>query len=364
MSNDNAQSRNEANELTKIGQLEIPEIDLKILSTKMSKRLWISPAEFVKLTSALMLANWALNITQKWQKHLPAPPRRGPKPIYQDQSILVMALIQVAWQLGYDELIDYFRVRPEVAHLVGLPSGRVICASQYWERRRALGIFPFWFLFIALVAQLIRMGVVKGTDLIMDGTTLQGWFHIDPEAKWSYPKPWKGSVWGYKVHTVVCRWSQLPIMFLVTPAHRQESVFAIPLLKLVVTCFDLSITVVRADAGYFTKAILAFIHLVLGAHAMIDYNLRRKGKKYLATLFFLDQWRFHNGPRSIIERHFAWAKRYFGLETGRWSGLVAAYQHTALVYATMLAVAIIAHRYLRPDLAGSRYRVLALKSMD
>ena len=275
-----------------------------------------------------------------------------------------MALIQVAWQLGYDELIDYLRARPEVATLVGLPPGRVICASQYWERRRALGIFPFWFLFIALVAQLIRLGVVKGTDLIMDGTTLQTWFHLDPEANWSYPKPWKGSVWGYKVHTVVCRWSQLPMMFLVTPANRQESVFAIPLLKLVVAFFDRSITVVRADAGYFTTPILAFIHLVLRAHAMIDYNLRRKGKKFLATLFFLDQWRFHRAPRTIIERHFAWAKRYFGLQSARWVGLVAAYQHTALVYATMLAVAIIAHRYQRPDLAGSRFRVLALKSMD
>jgi hypothetical protein len=95
---------------------------------------------------------------------------------------------------------------------------------------------------------------------------------------------------------------------------------------------------------------------------MINYNLRRKGKPYLATLFFLDQWRFHSAPRTIIERHFAWAKRYFGLETARWQGLVAAYQHTTLVYATMLAVALIAHRSGRPDLAGSRYRVLNVRS--
>ena len=83
MNNDNALSRNEANDLEKIGQLKIPEIDLKMLPAKMSKRLWISPGEFVKITSALILAEWALNITQKWQKQLPTPPRRGPKPIYQ-----------------------------------------------------------------------------------------------------------------------------------------------------------------------------------------------------------------------------------------------------------------------------------------
>lgn len=50
---------------------------------------------------------------------------------------------------------------------------------------------------------------------------------------------------------------------------------------------------------------------------MIDYNLRRRGKPFLATLFFLDQWRFHMGLQAIIERHFAWAECYFGLELAR-----------------------------------------------
>lgn len=70
--------------------------------------------------------------------------------------------------------------------------------------------------------------------------------------------------------------------------------------------------------------------------------------------------------RTVIERHFAWAKRYFGLEAARWKGLVAAYrvgaahQYTALVYSAMLGVALSAHRYQRPELAGSRTKVLAI----
>jgi hypothetical protein len=363
MSNCNALLPIGPNQLRQADRLSLPDIDLSKLPAKLSKRLWVSPAEFIEVISAWPLAHWALSVCGRWRMQLPNPSRRGPKPVYQDESILVMALIQVAWQMGYDELVDYFRAHPQVAARAGFPIGRVICASQFWERRRALGAFPFWFFFIALVAQLIRLGVIKGTDVIMDGTTLKAWYHNDPDADWSFPKPWKGSTWGYKVHTLLCRWSQLPIMFLVTPANRQESVFAIALLKLAVSFFDLSISIVRADAGYFTKTILAFIHVVLGASSMIDYNLRRQGKRFLATLFFLDQWRLHSAPRTIIERHFAWAKRYFGLESARWSGLVAAYQHTALVYATMLAVALIAHRYDRPDLAGSRYRVLALKTL-
>ncbi len=200
-------------------------------------------------------------------------------------------------------------------------------------------------------------------DVILDATTLRTWFHDDPDAAWSYRKPGKGAVWGYKVHTLLCRWAQLPLMFVVTPAQRHDSVAAIPVLLLAVACFGLQIAIVRADAAYFTHPILDFIRRVLGASAVIDYNLRRQGKRKLATPFFLNQWRLHQLPRRIIERHFAWAKRYLGLEAARWNGLVAAYQHTALVYSVMLGVALVAHRYQRPELAGSRYRVLALKAV-
>jgi hypothetical protein len=82
---------------------------------------------------------------------------------------LVLALIQVAWQMGYEEVIDYLRAHPQTAQLAGFDQGRVISVGQYWQRRRALGILPFWLLFIALVGQLVRLGVIKGSDVILDG---------------------------------------------------------------------------------------------------------------------------------------------------------------------------------------------------
>lgn len=345
--------------------LKVPAVELRWLPAKLSKRLWVSPEEFLVVTSAPILAQWALQVSGLWRPGLPEPKRRrGPKPVYVDRSVMLVALVQVAWQMGYEEVIDYFRGHPSAAQVAGFPVGRVISIGQYWERRRAIGVMPFWFLFIGFVGQLFYLGVIKGTDVILDATTLQAWFQVDPEANWSFPKPWTGSIWGYKVHTLLCRWSQLPIMFLVTPANRQDSPFAIALLSLAVICFGFSITLVRADAGYFTTSLMWFIRSVLQASFVIDYNLRRQGKRFLATLFFIDQWRFHLRPRAIIERHFAWAKRYFGLEQAHWLGLVAAYQHTALVYTTMLAVALIAHRYQRPELAGSRTHVLALKTLS
>ncbi len=343
--------------------LSLPWTDLSALLTKLSKRLWVSPQEFLVTIHARPLAEWALRVSQHWKPRLTTPSRRGPKPVYADSSVILMALIHVAWQMSYEEVVDYFRAHPEAAQAAGFPAGRVISVGQYWERRRALGILPCWLFFIGMVGQLVRLSVITGTDLILDATTQQVWFHHDADAGWSFPKPGKGSVWGYKVHTVLCRWSQLPVMFLLTPAQRQESLLAIPLLVLTVVFFGFSVQLVRADAGYFTYPILNFVRTVLGAGFMIDYNLRRRGKRFLATLFFLNQWRFHQRPRTNIERHFAWAKRYFGLEGARWSGLIAAYQHTAFVYSVMLGVALVAHRYQHPEWSGSRAHVLALKTI-
>ncbi len=357
MSNCTALSQTEPNRLTP------PETDLSCLPAKLSRKLWVNPTEFLVVTHARVIGEWAMRMSHSLRPSLPAPRRRGPKPVYSDSSLVVLALIHVAWQMTYADSIDYFRAHPEAAQAAGFPAGRMISVGQYWERRQALGVWPFWWLFVGRVWQLTRMGVIQGRDLILDATTQKAWFHEDSEAGWSFPKPWKGSVWGYKVHTLLDRWSALPVMFLITPANAQECVLAIPLLVLAVTLFTYPIVVVRADAGYFTYAILNFVRVVLQAGFVIDYNLRRRGKRFLATRFFLWQWRFHQKPRATIERHFAWAKRYFGLEAGRWAGLGAAYQHTALVYGTMLAVALIAHRYQRPDLAGSRTRVLEAKTI-
>ncbi len=356
MSNFNALSVNTVN------SLGLPESDLEMLPARLTKRLWVDPQEFLQTTNASQIAEWAISASKLFIVALPAPPRRGPKQVYHDSSILMLAYIQVAWQMGYEMIVDYFRAHPAAAQAAGFVNGEVISIGQYWERRRALGIWPFWFFFIGMVAQLTRMRIIHGVDVVIDSTTQHAWFHHDPDANWSFPKPWKGSTWGYKVHTLLCRWSELPILFLVTPANWHDSPVAIPLLTLAVSLFHFPIAIVRADAAYFTYALLNFIRIVLHAGFVIDYNPRRRGKTALATLPFIRRWRHYLGFRAVIERHFAWAKRYFGLESAQWKGMIAAWQHTALVYSVMLGVALTAHRFQRPELAGSRMKVLAINS--
>jgi hypothetical protein len=49
-------------------------------------------------------------------------------------------------------------------------------------------------------------------------------------------------------------------------------------------------SVMLADLGYFTTPILNFIRVVLQTGFVIDYNLRRRGKRFLATLLTFDMW--------------------------------------------------------------------------
>ena len=98
----------------------------------------------------------------------------------------------------------------------------------------------------------------------------------------------------------------------------------------------------------------------MGAHAAIDYNLRKAGKRKLATLDFLEQWqRLVTAPRTAIERHFAWVKRYFGLKYFLCFTLVRVMQYVQLTYIAVLSVALAAERYQRPDLHRRRWMVLA-----
>jgi hypothetical protein len=97
----------------------------------------------------------------------------------------------------------------------------------------------------------------------------------------------------------------------------------------------------------------------IGPLSNLGGNPRRQGKRFLADLFFIRQWRDLMSPRANIERHFAWMKRYFGLKYFRVQGYLAVTQLVFRVYIAALIVAFIAVRCQRPDLATSRLKVLA-----
>lgn len=336
----------------------IPNLDLSTLPGKTTGKLKLSPEQLLMVIHAQELAEWSLLRT----RHLLRPRlKRGPggRPVlYQDSSILLMAVVQTVWRKSYDQIIDYVRSNRGLARQMGF-IGTTISQGQYWERRMALGVLPFLFFFIALAGQLIRLGVITGKELIVDSSLLSAWRQADPDASWQkYAK--KAAMFGYKVHTVLCHQADLPVLFLVTPAHVHDSQVGWLIVLLAAIFYGFHVLVVYADAAYFDWRMFKVVHDILQAHPAVNYNVRRSGKRKLATLFFSEQWRrLVIFPRTAIERHFAWMKRYFGLKYFQCYTLIRVTQFVTLTYIAALAVALASERYHRPDLYRSRSMVLA-----
>jgi hypothetical protein len=220
-------------------------------------------------------------------------------------------------------------------------------------------MLPFWLFFLALVAQLIRLGVMVGQELIVDSSLLSAWRSADPGATWQ-KYAGKAYVFGYKVHTVLYHQADLPVFALVTPAHWHDSQIGWFITLITAILYSFRVLVVYADAAYFDRRMFRVVHGILGAHPAIHYNVRKAGKHKLATLFFREQWqRLVIAPRTAIERHFAWMKHYFGLKFFQCYTLGRVTQFVLLTYIATLGVALAAERYQRPELRRCRSLVLA-----
>jgi Transposase DDE domain len=328
------------------------------------KGLWIEPGMLLTLINGWQVAQWAMAISYRLQPRLRAKLGPGRPPTYSDETVLLSVVVMRVWRKGYESFSGWLGRNPGLAESLGytIPTAQgqfqTISSSQLSRRARQLGFWPFLFFFIGLVWQLIRLGAISGRDLIVDASILKAWYHHDPEAGWSYPTRGRGSIFGYKIHTLLCRQESLPIFFWITPANAADGPWAIPLLAAALVLYGFQIQLVRADAAYFSKKILFFIYHHLRAHPFVDYNVRRNNKQ-IVTLEFIIAWEGLMAPRSDIERHFAWAKRYFGLKYFQIEGWLNMMTYACCTYIAMLTVAVVAYRCQRPELTRSRTQVLA-----
>jgi phosphotransferase system glucose/maltose/N-acetylglucosamine-specific IIC component len=167
-------------------------------------------------------------------------------------------------------------------------------------------------------------------------------------------------IFGYKIHLIIDGASLLPIMLCITPANVHESVPGVILLLAVWLFYSLIVLIVRADAAYFDRKTLGIIRNLFGAKAYVDYNVRRKGKKFLATLPFLWWWKEQLAKRGAIERSIAILKRWYGLKYFQVQGLVSVTRYAVLTCMAMLLTALAAQAIHRPELMRSPKRLLAL----
>jgi len=323
----------------------------------------LSPVQFIELTGLVAFAQACLAFAQavRGRRFLPAPCRGRPK-VYPDLCIFLTSIIQRVWQKSNEGIIQYLYDYPMVAvallYPVDLHTGQVsiIHPAHYGRRKRQLGLFVYFVAFVALARRLIQMGIIIGRELVLDCSGLQAWYHHDPDARWNdFLK-----IFGYKIHLIMDSASLLPIMLCITPANVHESVPGVLLLLAVWLFYNLSVRIVRADAAYFDRKTIWVIRVLFGAKAYVDYNLRGKGKKFLATLPFIWWWKGQLAERGAIERLLAILKRWYGLKYFQVQGLTAVTRYALLTCMAMLLTAQAAQAIGRPELMRSPKRLLAL----
>ena len=165
---------------------------------------------------------------------------------------------------------------------------------------------------------------------------------------------------GWRVHTVASM-SALPLTYIVRAANVNDKDLVDPLLKQaprLVKRYGKRISHVIADRQYYSADVFAAVRK-LGAEPVIPHP---SNVKYpLIDLWLTKRFKVKGDPRLVglyklrmtVERSFKAGKLELMMENLRWRGVAKVRMHVAICFACMYAVAILAHRIGRPELANS-----------
>jgi transposase len=165
---------------------------------------------------------------------------------------------------------------------------------------------------------------------------------------------------GWRVHTVASM-SALPLTYVVRAANVNDKDVVDTLLKQaprLLMRFGKRVSHVIADRQYYSADVFAAVRK-LGAEPVIPYPHGVKDR--LIDLWLTKRFKVRGDPRLVglyrlrmsVERSFRAGKLELTMENLRWRGVAKVRMHVAICFACMYAVAILAHRIGRPELANS-----------
>ncbi len=344
-------------------QAPVPPPAYHRAQAKLGLALHIDALTLVTTLHLLTLCRLAVRLAHhRCPPPLPAGPGGAPR-TYSEESLLLIALLRTLWRLSYQDMRDWLRDWPALALACGLPLGkdsypRIPCPSQQCKRGKCTGAPLPEALFILSVLTAIRCRLIGARDLIIDSAPILAWRRADPDAAFGHapaqhPRP---LLRGYRVHTLICRGSGLPLFFLLSPANAHDAPFARPLLTWAVRLYQIHPRFIRLDAAYWGLRLIAWIHATLGAVAVIPWNPKRqKNRSCLPPTWTKEEL----GKRSGIERFFGRVFLFFHLQRPPLFGWSTLVRQVALTYTATIIVALAAQRAGRSDLIRSPKRVLA-----
>src|SRR5438270_11438747 len=343
-------------------QVPIPPPSFQRTQARLSRALHIDALTLVTTLHLLALCRLAVRLAHR-RCPPPLPAGKGGSPrTYSEESLLLISLLRTLWRLSYQDMHDWLKSWPALALACGLPvkEGQLCIPSksQQCKRRHAAGAPLHESLFVLLVLQALRRRLIGARDLIIDSAPILAWRRRDPDAAFGHapahhPRP---LLRGFRVHTLICRGSGLPLFFLLSPANAHDATCAKLLLAGAVHLYQIRPRVVRLDAAYWGVHLIAWIHAVLGAVAVIAWNPKRqKNRSCLPPTWTKEEL----GKRSSIERFFGRVFLFFHLQRPPLCGWSEIASQVALTYAASIIVGLAAQQAGRPDLIRSPKRALA-----
>jgi len=233
----------------------------------------------------------------------------------------------------------------------------------FTQFRHRLGKDGYEKVFSLLLKQLLKDGTVKGEVVSLDSTAVKAYSQrrldnktgkSDHDARVGRGR--RGFLLGYKVHTVCCTSSELPLAFTVEPCNRNDKCFIKQLLQKL-KAQGISFKTVVADAQYDSAKARNTVR-EYGAEPVIPY---RKGSR-IRDAFRVGKDFIVRGVKRLvrlfqkrvsIERVFSRAKEWLLLDHLRVRGLEQAFIHACLCFSAMLVVALTAVRQRKPSLIRS-----------
>jgi Transposase DDE domain len=344
-------------------QAPVPPPSYQRAQVRLNAALHIDAVMLVKTLHLLKICRYAVSLSHRLcPPPLPAGPGGAPRR-YQEESLLLIALLRVLWRLSYQDMHDWLSDWPALAVACGLPTRSdgfpfVPSPSQQCKRAKQAGAPLAETLFVVSVRLAIGRHLIGARDLIIDSAPILAWRRTDPDAAWGHAPAHhpRSLLRGYRVHTLICRGSGLPLHFLLSPANVHDSPFAQQLLQWAVRLYNIHPRVIRLDAAYWGLKLIVWIHSVLGAVAVLPWNPKRqKNRSCLPPTWTAEEL----GKRTSIERFFGRVFLFFHLQRPPFSGWSAIASRVALTYTATIIVALAAHHAGRPDLIRSPKRVLA-----
>ena len=237
-------------------QAPVPPPAYHRMQERLGSNLHIDALTLVSTLHLLTLCRLAVRVAhRRCPPPLPAGPGGAPR-IYSEETLLLIALLRTLWRLSYQDMRDWLGAWPALALACGLPldahgAPRIPSVSQQWKRGHRAGAPVTEALFFLTVRTAIRRRLIGARDLIIDSAPVLAWRRSDPDAAVGHapaqhPRP---LLRGYRVHTLLCRGSGLPIFFLLSRANVHDAPFARPLLEWAVHLYRIHPRVIRLDAA-------------------------------------------------------------------------------------------------------------------